>query len=302
LTINRGLVHKQSNFIEMLTVIDVSDIFKDGIQKIRTTPGGKVSGIDYVMIVTNKNNNRAAECIANIKTTDPTFFSNLEKYKFPGPGQTSIYVLCASEAIELLMILPGNRAKAFRKESAELLTRLFSGDPTLQDLLKKNGLIANTMDAFLGHLQEVAPAVLATVGPDTGSESEAHETCKYWIAANLNNITFAAVICPGCKIPVVGLSLNGGDAFVEQRIPHTDYRADVLVKLPTSNTWVAVEVAHTHFTSGKRMFECEERGTITCEVETCEVQSAILRHSPDSNHILRTTRTRSVLCAACGVE
>jgi hypothetical protein len=42
--------------------------------------------------------------------------------------------------VELLMMLPGKKAKEFRRESAGLLTRLFAGDPTLHDVIEKNGL------------------------------------------------------------------------------------------------------------------------------------------------------------------
>jgi hypothetical protein len=64
----------------------------------------------------------------------------LEKYKFPGPGQTAKYVLSLSECVELMGSIPGPQAKQFRKQSAHLLTRLFAGDPTLHDVIEKNGL------------------------------------------------------------------------------------------------------------------------------------------------------------------
>jgi hypothetical protein len=106
-----------------------------------------VSCIDFVKLATAKNANDAAEVIRNIEKKDKEyerermgFFRKLEKYQFPGPGQTAKYVMCLSECVELLMMLPGKVAKEFRRNSAGLLTHLFAGDPTLHDLIEQNGL------------------------------------------------------------------------------------------------------------------------------------------------------------------
>jgi hypothetical protein len=135
----------------MIVDVNVSDIFNACIKVIRVTPEGKVAAIDYVIVTTLQDKKCARETISNLEKNN--FFTNLEKYQFPGPGQRSIYVLNAKEAIQLLlMIFPDDMVQAFRMESAALLTRLFSGDPTLHDLLRKSGLITNTMYVFLGHL------------------------------------------------------------------------------------------------------------------------------------------------------
>jgi hypothetical protein len=134
------------------TEVDISDLFNNDLNTIRMTPDKKAAGIDIVMIATGKNNNHAT--IINLKKEDSDgigivqFFRNLETYQFSGPGQRKIYVLNASETIELLMMLPGKKARAFRMESAGLLTRLFAGDPTLHDLIVKNGLSDGAMNQF----------------------------------------------------------------------------------------------------------------------------------------------------------
>jgi hypothetical protein len=130
--------------------MDLSDLFQDGQQTIRMTSGTppKIAAIDFVMVVTGQNSNVSAKTLKRMEEDDTPFWCDLEKFQFPGAGQRPIYVLCSEEAIGLLMMLPGKKAKAFRKESVVLLNRLFAGDPTLHDLIVKNGLSDGIMNQF----------------------------------------------------------------------------------------------------------------------------------------------------------
>jgi hypothetical protein len=125
-----------------MTEIDVTAFFDNAAFTMRMTPGDdpRVSIMDFVMAVTGKNNNDAGEVIRNVQKADQVFFLNCKKYQFSGARQKEQFVLCLSECVELLMMLPGKKAKEFRKDSAGLLTRLFAGDPTLHDVIEKNGL------------------------------------------------------------------------------------------------------------------------------------------------------------------
>jgi hypothetical protein len=122
---------------------------------MRMMPGDipKVSIMDFVMEVTGQNNDHVGKTIRNLEKENQEFFENLERFKFSGLGQKQQYVLCCSKSVELLMMLPGKRAKQFRKTSAGLLTRLFAGDPTLHDLIEKNGLSENALGGFVDYVQ-----------------------------------------------------------------------------------------------------------------------------------------------------
>jgi hypothetical protein len=128
--------------VKTSTEIDVSNFFNNAVFTMRMTPGSdpRVSIMDFVMAVTGKNNNDASEVIRNMQKADQVFYLNCKKYQFPGARQKEQFVLCLSECVELLMMLPGKKAKEFRKDSAGLLTRLFAGDPTLHDVIEKNRL------------------------------------------------------------------------------------------------------------------------------------------------------------------
>jgi hypothetical protein len=284
-----------------MTEIDVSNFFDNAAFTMRMTPGSdpRVSIMDFVMAVTRQNNKRASATIKNLESTGSDFFRVLGEFQFPGRGEREQYVLCAPEAIELLMILPGKKAKAFRQEAAVgLLLKIFAGDPTLQELLVKNALVANPLKAFLGHMRDVEPIVTASVKLGEGGESEAHDECKHWIVANINSISFATAVCPMCSTPILGVSVTGGLIAVEHIIPGTNYRADVLVRID-EDTHVAIEVAHTHLISAKKMFECKQAGNTVYEVETKEIKRAIMEQHPFSKHVLYTTCTESILCNRC---
>jgi hypothetical protein len=129
----------------MSGVIDGSSLFNraDGSAvTMRTTTGDdpRVSAIDFTMVVTGQNNDHASQTVRNLKKIYPGIFAVCKMHQFPGARQSKQTVLCLSECVEVMGVLPGNTAKEFRKQSATLLTRLFAGDPTLHDVITKNGL------------------------------------------------------------------------------------------------------------------------------------------------------------------
>jgi hypothetical protein len=125
-----------------MTEIDVSNFFDNAAFTMRMTPGSdpRVSIMDFVMAVTGQANKHASNLIMRLHDEHSSFWGKVQKHKFSGRGEREQSVLCLSECVELLMMLPGKKAKEFRRESAGLLTRLFAGDPTLHDVIEKNGL------------------------------------------------------------------------------------------------------------------------------------------------------------------
>jgi hypothetical protein len=285
----------------MSDVVDVSAFFNraDGsVITMRTTPGDnpRVSAIDFAMAVTGQNNDRAGETIRNLRKADPEWWGKIQKFKFTGSGQTSQRVLCAAEAIDVLSVLPGKVAKAYRGHCFGLLARLFAGDPTLHDVLKKYNVVNDATTSLCEFLEDATPAVQAAVALE--EKDNVHDACKAWIGANINCISFVTAVCPKCSTLTTGLSLKGGIVALEAIVPRTNYRADVLVKLDDA-TYVSVEVAHTHLISAKKMSECEEAGTIVYEVETDEIERAITEQTQFSSAILHTTCKKFVLCTSC---
>ena len=57
----------------------------------------------------------------------------LNHFRFPGQGQRSTPVACATGIIELVLLLPGKQAARVRRQAAELLCRYLGGDLALVD-------------------------------------------------------------------------------------------------------------------------------------------------------------------------
>jgi hypothetical protein len=124
-----------------------------------------------------------------------------------------------------------------------------------------------------------------------------HTDCQKWINDNLSRISFVASKCPSCSACTIqDISFVNATSIMEGTIPGTNYRADVLVHLEKQE-YVAIEIAHTHFTSIKRGFQCEEVRVQTYEMETSVVQTAMDSKNP--THVLETTKTRMSECQSC---
>jgi hypothetical protein len=267
-----------------------------GDETIRMTPGAtpKASIMDFVMAVTGQTNDNAGKTIRKLQITYD-FVGKCERFQFPGIGQREQYVLDAREAIHLLMILPGRSARMFRVECVQLLTQLFAGDPALHALLEENHLLGDATQSFCNYLDAAAPAIMAAAALE--DKEDPHTICKEWMHDNLKRISFAASMCPTCSdCTPRDVSFAQATSTMEQIIPGTNYRADILVQLANKD-YAAVEVAHTHLTSRKRAFECDEAGIETYEVQTSIVQDAMA--STADIHVLLTTNTKIRKCIAC---
>jgi hypothetical protein len=281
----------------MTEEVNMDALFQGGLKTIRMTPGDapKASIMDFVMAVTGKNNNQAAEVIRKLKKYNTMSFVNIQMFQFPGVGQREQYVLDTRQAIGLLMVLPGSSAKMFRMECVQLLTQLFAGDPALHALLEENHLLGDATQSFCTYLDAAAPAIMAAVALE--DKENPHTICKEWMHDNMERISFVASRCPTCSACIpFDVSFAQATSTIEKIIPGTNYRADVLVRLE-NNVYVAVEVAHKHLSSVKRSIECMDVGVVTYEVETNVVQSAM--DSKESVYMLQTTGTRMRNCLSC---
>jgi hypothetical protein len=134
----------------MVEVVSMDALFQESLQTIRMTPdeAPKASIVDFVMAVTGKEHKRVSEVIINLVKNEAFFFGNCKRFQFPGARQKEQYVLNASQCFELAMMLPGKNAKNFRCSVCSIVTRVFAGDPTLHDLIEKNGLSQGAIQQF----------------------------------------------------------------------------------------------------------------------------------------------------------
>lgn len=159
-------------------IVRMDTLFQVNTRTIRITPGNapKASIIDFVMAVTGKNNNHAAEAIRRLKKRNIRHFINIQMFKFPGMRQKIQYVLSAEECVRIGMALPGRKTTQFRSSVVSVVTQLFAGDPTLDDL------IGNHLWSQQDTIQQFAGSNVEFESPTDDKESENDEDTEYFRA------------------------------------------------------------------------------------------------------------------------
>jgi len=107
------------------------------------TPGAKVrftliDGVQYlsvrdiIMVMCNKNNQEAARTLGRMPgSVQRELLPFWQNFHFPGRGQSEQPVIQFQGALKLLMWLPGDQARQFRRKASDILTRYYAGDKTL---------------------------------------------------------------------------------------------------------------------------------------------------------------------------
>jgi hypothetical protein len=146
------------------------------LHAIRITTGDapKASIIDFVMAVTGKNNNHAAEAIRRLKKRNVTNFDGIQMFKFPGMRQKIQYVLSADECVRIGMALPGRKSTQFRSSVASVVTQVFAIDPTLDDLS------GNHLSSQQNTIQHFAGSNVEFESPTDDNESENDQDTEYF--------------------------------------------------------------------------------------------------------------------------
>ena len=124
-------IHKE------LTLWDeVDDLFKGAKIRYTTDEPVKISVFDIIKVVTGIQNPR--DNYAHLQQTNAEFVGRFYKYHFSGQGERPTPVCTVPQMIELINILPGQRAARFRQAGAKVLVRVLGGDETLVDEIREN--------------------------------------------------------------------------------------------------------------------------------------------------------------------
>ena len=110
----------------------------------------KGSLIDVVVAVTGQNRKRAAETISNLSASTPELSERIRHLRINGSGKLTP-VADAATMVEIVWILPGAHAKAFRRECAQVLCSVLSGDLQLAHAIEKqhHAIQGTQVESFL---------------------------------------------------------------------------------------------------------------------------------------------------------
>ena len=104
--------------------ISFASIVQDSDAYVRVTDDGYLVAVDLAMLVTGKKKTDAVKVLRNLK--EKTFSaSKFTTRDFPGAGNKGVCLVAIDDAIELIMVLPGNTAKEMRGNFANVLHRYY---------------------------------------------------------------------------------------------------------------------------------------------------------------------------------
>ena len=161
--------HQVMNSIRRITQLEARRSGMDNLQGY-----GRV--LDVLVLCNNSTRVQARKDWYKIKEGSHLGDSlqTVEYFAFEGGNGQETPVAPLKTLIEIIMIAPGKNAKTFRVHCAEMLTRVFAGDPNMHVVIEKNYQLMSA-DCRRDLLREVPGAAPVHVD-DEASTSTAHDT------------------------------------------------------------------------------------------------------------------------------
>lgn len=103
--------------------------------------------VDLAMVATGKNNNEAGEVLRRLKS-DVFDSSKILEMKLAENHGHKTKLVTFDHALELVMVLPGDTAKAFRVQACDILKRHFAGDSSLHAEIEANAVSIAPINAL----------------------------------------------------------------------------------------------------------------------------------------------------------
>ena len=118
--------------------ISFDEIIQGRDSNVRVTVDGFICVVDLVMAVTGKNRNDAGQTIRNLGSDIFHSGKKFTERRLSRNGGALTKLVSLSDAIELIMVLPGRLSKLFRKLFADVLIRYLDGDLSMCREIEKN--------------------------------------------------------------------------------------------------------------------------------------------------------------------
>jgi hypothetical protein len=128
--------NQQATMAAVLNTLNFQQVVVDGqyagksFRFTNDTPR-RVSVIDWIMMITGKNQIRAGEAIERMLKAHPEVSAKMRKHQFPGRGQRLTPVATASDLLFMIGKLPHKYIADFEKERDTLTARYLGGDTSL---------------------------------------------------------------------------------------------------------------------------------------------------------------------------
>jgi hypothetical protein len=116
--------------------LSFAEIVQDRDSLVKITEDGMLFAVDLVMVMTGKDRNMAADVLRRIPCELFETKKIVERQSIRGGHPTKL--VSFSDAIELVMALPGKKAKKVRIQFADVIRRYLAGDQTIISEINSN--------------------------------------------------------------------------------------------------------------------------------------------------------------------
>ena len=180
-------VHRSWSLIKMTgtmenftgKVFSFAEIIQDRDHVVKVSDDGFLYAIDLVMVMTGKDRDVAGKILRRLP--DDLFQSNQLIERRPKRGGHPIKLISFSDAIELVMVLPGKKAKKVKSKFADIIRRYLAGDHALVSEINCNATSLSPV-AQLARESMKCPSIEKDniTGVKRGREKEERETLVYY--------------------------------------------------------------------------------------------------------------------------
>ena len=120
-----------------ISAISFAEIIHGRDASVRVTHDGFIYAVDLVMVVTALERKHAGQALRRVVDKNLLGF-NLKHRNTGGQGNSKTEIINLNEALQLIMVLPGDMAKTVRAQIGDIMTKFFAGDESLVDQIRAN--------------------------------------------------------------------------------------------------------------------------------------------------------------------
>lgn len=120
-----------------VSTISFAEIIHGRDSSVRVTHDGLIYAVDLVMAVTGKERDYSGQVLRTLPEDSFQSRKFLER-QLSNRGGHKTKLLNLQDAIQLIMVLPGEMAKTIRAQIGDVMTKFFAGDESLVDQIRAN--------------------------------------------------------------------------------------------------------------------------------------------------------------------
>ena len=136
-----------------VSAISFAQIIHGRDSSVRVTRDGLIYAVDLVMVVSDLERNQAGLALRRVIEKNLLSIKMVER-NTGGKGNARTQLVDLKDALQLIMVLPGEMAKTVRAQIGDVMTKFFAGDESLVDQIHANAAsnspIAQMARAALG--------------------------------------------------------------------------------------------------------------------------------------------------------